>query len=243
MPIPLPTWRDALLQGAQALGLPLTEAEVRAYGRHYALLLEHNERAGLTTITDPAEAAVKHYLDSLTCLLARDIGPREEVADVGSGAGFPGLILAIARPQARYALLESSTKRAAFLRLAIADLGLGSVEVVPLRAEEAGRRPAHRERYHLVLARAVARLPVLLEYTLPLVRAEGYALLMKGPEAEEEAQASARALDLLGGRLVDITPLALPLDMGRRSLVLVRKISPTPPRYPRRPGLPARRPL
>jgi 16S rRNA (guanine527-N7)-methyltransferase len=238
-----PTFRDALLHGAQALGLSLTEAEVEAYGRHYALLLEHNARAGLTTITDPAEAAVKHYLDSLSCLLARDIGPGEEVADVGSGAGFPGLVLAIARPQARCALLESSTKRVAFLRLAVSALALDNVEVVPLRAEEAGRRPEHRERCHLVLARAVARLPVLLEYTLPLARVDGYALLMKGPEAEEEAQASTRALDLLGGRLVDITRLDLPFDMGRRSLVLVKKISPTPPRYPRRPGLPAKRPL
>jgi 16S rRNA (guanine527-N7)-methyltransferase len=243
VPTSLPTFHDALLHGAQALGLPLTEAEVALYERHYALLLEHNERAGLTTITDPADAAVKHYLDSLTCLRARDIGPGEEVADVGSGAGFPGLILAIARPQARYALLESSAKRAAFLRLAVEELGLGNVEVVPLRAEEAGRRPEHRERYHLVLARAVAHLPVLLEYTLPLARVDGDALLMKGPEAGEEAQVSTHALHLLGGRLVDITPLALPLHMGRRSLVLVKKVSPTPPRYPRRPGLAAKRPL
>ncbi len=216
---------------------------MQAYERHFALLLEHNAPAGLTTITDPAEAAVKHYLDSLTCLLARDIGPGEEVADVGSGAGFPGLVLAIARPQGRYVLFESSAKRVAFLSLAVAELGLSNVEVLPLRAEEAGRQPAHRERYDLVLARAVARLPVLLEYTLPLTRLEGHALLMKGPEANEEAQASARALDLLGGRLADVKRLTLPMGMGRRSLVLVRKIAPTPPRYPRAPGLPAKRPL
>ncbi len=236
------TWRTTLLHGAAQLGLDIPDAHLTAYRTHLDLLLEHNQRASLTSVTDPAEIAVKHFLDSLACLLLRDIQPHERVADIGSGAGFPGLVLAVARP-AHYTLIEATKKRAAFLQRAITDLSLPNITVLPDRAEIIGRHPDHRESYHLSLSRAVAPLPVLLEYALPLTRIGGHFIAYKGPAADEELEKSGDALETLGGRLAHTRRLSLPRSMGDRVLVLVEKIAPTPPRYPRRPGTPAKRPL
>jgi len=234
--------RRPLLDGAAQLGLALPP-RTTAFGKHFELLLRHNPRAGLTTITDPVEVAVKHFLDSLSGLLARDIQAGERVADVGSGGGFPGAVLAVARPEARYTLIESSRRRVAFLRELLPALGLANAEVVAARAEQIGRDTAHRERYDLVVSRAVAPLRVLLEYCLPLARVGGQALAYKGPEAEDEIAGSAAALEALGGRVQGLRHLRLPQDMGERILVLVEKTTPTPERYPRRSGIPAKRPL
>jgi len=236
-------WSRALLAGAAALGLDIAAPTLARCRAHLDLLLLHNPRAGLTSLTDPVEIAIKHYLDSLSCLLLRDIAPDEEVADLGSGAGFPGLVLAIARPGASYTLVDASAKRTAFLRTAATALGLADVEVVTARAEDFSRRPDHRECYHLVLSRAVAPLPVLLEYCLPATRLHGHTLAMKGPEAEAELAASTHALALLGGRLAATRHLDLPQHLGARTLLLFEKITPTPDRYPRRAGIPAKRPL
>lgn len=236
-------WEAALREGAGALGIALPETAVAAWRRQCELLAAHSPRAGLTAISDPAEVAIKHVLDSLAGLLVRDILRDERVADVGPGGGFPGLVLAAARPQARYALVEANRRRAAFLAQAARELGLPQVMVVAARAEEVGQDPRHRERYHLVVSRAVAPLPVLLELCLPLVRLGGQALAYKGPEAEAELARSAAALAALGGRVAEVRPLALPRGMGERRLVLVAKERPTPARYPRRPGMPAKRPI
>jgi len=233
----------ALLTGAAALGLALPEADLAAYRAHFARLLEHNPRAGLTSLTDPVEIAVKHYLDSLTCLLVRDLAPNEEIADLGSGGGFPGMVLAIARPEARFTLVDSSAKRTAFLRAAAEALHLPNATVVTARAEEVGQDPDHRERYDVVISRAVAPLPVLLEYCLPLARVGGQVIAMKGPDVADELTASAQALRTLGGRLAATHRLELPQGLGARTLLLIDKANPTPSRYPRRPGAPAKRPL
>jgi len=236
-------WRQALLEGAAELGLPISEAELHAYRAHLHLLLEHNRAASLTTITDPAEIAIKHFLDSLICLQIRDIAPDETVADIGSGAGFPGLVLAVARPAAHYTLIEATKKRAAFLQRAVTNLSLPNVTIIPGRAEAIGRRPDLRESYDLVLSRAVAPLPVLLEYSLPLTRLGGHFLAYKGPAGDEELQQSGDALETLGGRIAHVHRVDLPRAMGRRTLIEVEKFAPTPSRYPRRPGIPAKRPL
>jgi len=231
----------ALLAGAADLGLSLPEADLAAYRAHFALLLEHNPRAGLTSLTDPVEIAAKHYLDSLTCLLVRDLAASEEVADIGSGGGFPGMVLALARPAARFTLVDSSAKRTAFLRIAADALHLTNTTIITARAEALGQDPDYRERYDLVLSRALAPLPVLLEYCLPLARLGGQVLAMKGPDAG--LTASAQALTTLGGRLATTHRLELPQGLGARTLVLLEKIATTPARYPRRPGAPAKRPL
>jgi len=231
-------WRAALLAGAAELGLTISQAQIATLCKHFGLLLAHNRRAGLTTITHPAEIAIKHFLDSLTGLLAREILPGERVVDVGSGGGFPGAALAVARPSAQYTLVESSRKRAAFLELLVRELRLSNAVVLTARAEDAGSRPEHREAYDLVLSRAVALLPVLLEYCLPLARVGGQMLAYKGPEAEAEVGASGPALEALGGSVRELRQLSLPQQMGERTLVLVDKVAPT-----RRPGTPTRRPL
>jgi 16S rRNA (guanine527-N7)-methyltransferase len=236
-------WSCLLAQTSSALGLTLSPAQLTAFDHLRRLLLEHNARAGLTAITHPEEIAIKHFLDSLTGLLLRDISPGERVADIGSGTGFPGLVLAVARPAAHYTLVESTRKRAAFLQLAAEALHLSNVSVIAERAELVGRRPHHREAYHLTTSRAVAPLPVLLEYCLPLTRPGGHLIAYKGPEGEEELENSRAALSVLGSRIASTRRLALPLGMGERLLLLIEKISPTPDKYPRRPGLPTRRPL
>ena len=277
----LETFTQSLTSGAAELGIRLSDRQLRLFSLHYSLLLTHRTHR-LTTITDPAHAAIKHFLDSLTALVLREIRPGERVADIGSGAGFPGLVLAVARPHASYTLVESNLKRAAFLREAAAALGLANVEVIPSRAETLARpavvvsaaggqsRPSRplrlcgesgssvpptprlfasstlrpsRESYDLVIARALAPLPVLLEYCLPLVRLDGDCLALKGPGGEAELARSHHALTTLGGHLQATRNLSLPSGMGDRLLILVRKVSPTPDRYPRRPGVAAKRPL
>jgi len=240
---PTEQWQRSLLAGAADLGLPIADAHLAAYRAHLELLLAHDARAGLTTITDPVEIAVKHFLDSLAGLLVREVAAGERVADVGSGGGFPGVVLAVARPDASYTLVESARKRAAFLSLLCEELRLAQATVVTARAEEVGRQPGHRESYNLVVSRALAPLPVLLEYCLPLARVGGEVLAYKGPEAAEELDRSAAALAKLGGRLVRTHRLALPRNLGDRVLVLITKVAPTPATYPRRPGVPAKRPL
>ncbi|MCJ7822759.1 MAG: 16S rRNA (guanine(527)-N(7))-methyltransferase RsmG [Armatimonadetes bacterium] len=239
---PASDWQRALRNGAAELNIALPEASLDRYRAYLDLLLADNRRASLTAITDPTEIATKHFLDSLTCLRIRDIAPGERIADIGSGAGFPGLVLAIIRP-AHYTLIEATKKRAAFLQRATEALGIPDTTVIPSRAEEVGHDPDHREAYHLVLSRAVAPLAVLLEYALPLTRLGGHFIAYKGPAADEELDASGNALQTLGGRVAHIVRLALPREMGQRTLVQVEKTAPSPPRYPRRPGIPAKRPL
>jgi 16S rRNA (guanine527-N7)-methyltransferase len=236
-------WQCDLVAGAADVGITLGPPEVAAFGVYLHLLLEHNPRAGLTAISDPARIAVKHFLDSLSGLLVHDIRAGERVADVGSGGGFPGLALAILRPAAEYLLIESVGKRAAFLELAARALCLPRVGVYLGRAEAAGRHPSHREAYHVVVSRAVAPLPVLLEYCLPLARVGGRVIAYKGPEADREVARSQAALAALGGAIAEVRSLSLPRRMGDRVLVVVSKTAPTPERYPRRAGVPSKRPV
>jgi 16S rRNA (guanine527-N7)-methyltransferase len=239
----LSQFRSVLAAGAAELGLKVPESHLEAYAAHFTLLLARRPAAGLTSVTDPASIAIKHFLDSLTCLLVREVAPGERIADVGSGGGFPGLVLAVARPEAEYTLIESNQKRAYFLEEAANALHLGNITVIRERAEDIGHDPAHREAYSLTLSRAVAPLPVLLEYCLPLARVGGHCLAMKGPRADRETERSARAFAELRGRITDVRRLSLPEDMGARTLVLVEKKEATPDRYPRRRGVPAKRPL
>ncbi len=236
-------FREALAGGAVELGLDIADAMLDGYCAHFQLLLARGPEADLTSLTGPVGIAIKHFLDSLSCLLLRDIPSGERVADIGSGGGFPGLVLAVARPGADYTLIESNQKRACFLEEAIDALHLPNATVLRERAERVGRDPAHRERYDLVLTRAVAPLPVSLEYALPLARVGGRCLAMRGPQAPRDIERSDRALSELRGRISGTKDLSLPQSMGKRILLLIDKVERTPDRYPRRPGIPAKRPL
>lgn len=226
-----------LESGAAEIGFPLSLAQQRLLERYVALIVEWSQRLRLTgmhTPTDVAHILVLGALDVLPFL--PEAG---SVLDLGSGAGVPGIPVAVMRPGARVVLVEAARRKAAFLELAVRDLGLANVAVLNVRAEALGRVPEHREQYEVVTARAVAPLRVLAEYALPLLRIGGVGVFPKGAGAADEAAAAAHVLRLLGGR-AETQPSSF---RHAWTTVLVWKVAPTPLEYPRRPGVPSRRPL
>jgi 16S rRNA (guanine527-N7)-methyltransferase len=234
---------ETLLKGAQALGLTLSPAQLRLFQTYAGQLVAWNQRLSLTAIINPDDIQVKHFLDSLTCLQALPPGfVCHRVLDVGSGGGFPGLPLKIHDPTLQVTLLETTIKKAEFLRHVVEHMGLAGVEVVAERAETLGQDPAYRETYDLVVARAVAEMAVLAEYCLPFCRVGGLFVAQKKAGNAVEMKNAQGAVITLGGRMLPAIPVALPGAMLRQ-LVVVEKVAATPPRYPRRPGVPAKRPL
>ncbi len=232
-----------LAAGALALlELELTPAQLAAFETYARLLREWNERFNLTAITDDEGIQIKHFLDSLSVLKVLPAGPLRLI-DVGTGAGFPGLPLKLMRPDLTLTLVEATGKKITFLEAVVGELGLRGVTAVKARAEEIGQDRAHRERYDWAVARAVAELPVLLEYLLPLVKVGGRALAQKGATAPAESEAAQAAAHRLGGRLREFVPVTLPALPDLRYLVVYDKIAATSKQYPRRPGLPSKAPL
>ena len=219
-------------------------AEVwRQFHLYTRLLQEWNERINLTAITETEEIAIKHYLDSLYVTGAKAWRPDLRLADVGSGAGFPGLPLKLLEPGLELCLLDSSEKRVNFLKLVIDKLTLKKTQALNLRAEEAGRREELRENFDFVVSRAVATLPLLLEYCLPLVKPGGYFAAYKGPGFQEELTEAKKALQILQGKLQEIVEAELPEGRGQRAILIFQKIAPVSGKYPRRSGVPAKQPL
>lgn len=235
--------KELVQQAKTLLGITLTPAQIAAFEEYERLLLEWNSKFNLTAIRTPEDVRTKHFLDSLTAVQVMRDTPVERVIDVGSGAGFPGIPLKIVCTSMKLTLVESVGKKAAFCSRVAEMLKLDGVRVVQSRAEELGHEPEFRERYDWALARAVALMPVLAEYLLPLVKVGGKMLAMKGEGAHAEAHASERALKMLGGRLRKLEPVTLPGVQDERFLVVVDKVHATPAGYPRRPGLPAKKPL
>lgn len=234
-------WED-LLDYAGQRGLNLPERTAPLYMKYYQVLEQFNKIMNLTGITDPREAMIKHFIDSLE-ILALFPGLREKVMDVGSGAGFPGIPLAIACPDVSVTLLDSSDKKVKFLSEAIHSLGLNHLRALRGRAEETGRDPLYRERYPLVLSRAVARLNVLLELCLPFVAPDGVFVAYKGPEAGQELREARNALIELKSCAEQIWEYELPEQRGKRALIVIKKLAPLDEKYPRKSGIPAKRPL
>ncbi len=241
----MPVLASSLLQDSvqSVLGLRLTKAQLEAFEWYAEALLSWNEQVNLTAITAPGEIEVKHFVDSLTCLLAMDLKKGDRLIDVGTGAGFPGLPLKIMRPQLRVVLVEATDKKVQFCRHVVSGLHLEGVDVVHGRAEEVGNDPAHRQRYDWAIARAVASLPILAEYLLPLTRIGGVAIAQKGETGPAEVHAAEVAIGHLGGHVRQLLPIELPTVAESRYLVLIDKIAATPEGYPRRAGVPAKRPL
>ena len=220
---------------------PVQEESFRVYARE---LLIWNERINLTAIREPADIIRKHFLDSLTCTFAwREMEPPASLIDIGTGAGFPGIPLKILMPGLRLTLVESIGKKADFCRHIVDTLQLENVEVITARAEEVGAQDTHREMYDAATARAVAQLNILAEYLLPLVRVGGFAIAQKGNTAPAESQQANRAITILGGVIRPLIPVTLPRVEEARYLVVMKKIKPTPAAYPRRVGIPSRKPL
>jgi 16S rRNA (guanine527-N7)-methyltransferase len=233
-----------LRDGAQRFNLSLTETQLSAFERYSQELIAWNQRVNLTGIIEPDEILVKHFLDSLSIF---QVLPKPSsnlsLIDVGSGAGFPGLPLKIVMPDLRLTLLEATRKKTAFLQHIVQVLDLTGVTVLTGRAEEAGHRPDQRESYDVAVARAVAPLLVLVEYSLPLVKIGGRVTVQKGQHPADEIKAAANALGILGGKVGQILPVAVPGLAAERHLVVIQKNKATPPQYPRRSGLPAKKPI
>lgn len=241
---------DVLAAEAERLGMALDSEARRRFAQYLALLAEWSERAGLTTVVEAGEVQRRHFgeaLDLLTVVRGLPGVASAEgsiaLADLGSGAGFPGLPMRIVEPRLRLTLVEAHGRRARFLELAAATLGLDDVRVVQARAEEAGRDSALRGAFDVVVARALAPLPVLVEYALPLLRLGGVLAAPKGSRVAEEVAAAAGAIEALSGTLEPVAVLPLPPDVPPQTVVLVRRTGPLDDRYPRRPGVPSRRPL
>jgi 16S rRNA (guanine527-N7)-methyltransferase len=232
-----------LADGAGALGVPLSPVQLTLFERYVKELLDWNERFNLTAITNEEEIVVKHFLDSLALLGKVDIPPGARVVDIGSGAGFPGLVLKIARPDILLTLLESSNKKATFLRHASEALALDGVEVAAERAEDFAKNKKNRQSFDFALSRAVADVAVLAEYGLPLIKLGGKLVCYKARGAEDEARGAEKALILLGGCVEELAKVVVPFLQAERYLVVIRKTAETPPEYPRKAGLPAKRPL
>jgi 16S rRNA (guanine527-N7)-methyltransferase len=235
---------DRLVQHSrELLGLDLSPDIQHAFGHYADELLEWNNNINLTAITDPEAIETRHFLDSLSVMLALPFTPGLRVIDVGTGAGFPGLPLRLVYPHIELTLLEATGKKAHFLEHLAERLKLANVRILQQRAEDAGQDVATREKFDVVLARAVAAMPVLVEYLLPLCKVGGYCVALKGESAAAEAQQAEHALRILGGRVKKILSVELPRVTETHHLVLVEKTAATPPAYPRRPGIPSKRPL
>lgn len=230
-----------LIDGAASMGIELSGGQASLLGRHMDLVLEWNAKINLTAITDEEDFIAKHILDSLSLVkcaglseLSGDCERSFSLIDVGSGSGFPGIPLKILFPRLRLTLLDSLGKRVNFLNEAIKTLLLEGVSVLNARAEEAGSDPAYRQRFDFCAARAVAPLGVLSEYCLPFVKSGGYFYAMKGPDAASELNAASSAINTLGGEVEGVAEISLPRAGITHTVVIIKKVRQTPPKYPRK---------
>jgi len=236
-----------LTRGLSELGLELNSTQVKQFELYYQELLKWNKRINLTAITDYEEVQIKHFLDSITVTLAlakEDMNnPNLSIIDIGTGAGFPGLPLKIFLDQSRLVLLDSTAKKAAFLRHISQELRLSNVEIVTGRAEETAHLPLYRQQFALVVSRAVASLSTVVELALPFCQIGGKFVAQKKGEISQEINNASKAINVLGGNLNQVKEIRLRELGDERYLVIIDKICPTPEKYPRRPGLPKRRPI
>lgn len=234
--------REYILSAIADYDITLTDKQLAQLETYYHLLVEWNKKINLTAITDPKGVAIKHFADSLSLLHYLNIKENARVIDIGTGAGFPGVVLKIARPDIHLTLLDSLKKRFLFLEDLLSQLDL-EAEFVQGRAEEFGQNLSYRESYDLAVSRAVAQLNTLSEYCLPFVRLSGRFIAFKGGDCDEEIQTSKRAIATLGGKLSALHSFELPFQGGNRTLVVMEKNTPTPDKYPRNNGKIKSKPL
>jgi len=238
---------EKLIEGARKLGVELNARQVRQFELYYQELIEWNKKFNLTAITDYQEVQLKHFLDSITVILALTkeemAKPDLSIIDIGTGAGFPGIPVKILLGQPRLVLLDSTAKKATFLHHATQRLELSNVEIVIGRAEEIARLPLYRQQFALVLSRAVASLSTLVELALPFCRTGGKFVAQKKGEIKQEIIEANKAIDTLGGKLDQVRRIELEEFSDEHYLVIIDKICATPEKYPRRPGIPKRRPI
>ena len=227
--------KDLLQNYIKDYKITLTENQYEQFQKYFELLAEWNKKMNLTAITDESGVALKHFADSLSLLNFVDIPQNSSLADVGTGAGFPGVVLKIARPDIKLTLIDSLNKRLVFLGEVCAQLGI-EAELIHSRAEDGARDEKLRESFDFAVSRAVARMNVLSEYCLPYVKVGGAFCAMKGAQANEEFKESLNAINTLGGKLEKKYFFVLPENGGERAIAVVRKVKNTPQKYPRQSG-------
>ena len=236
----MPAWEEIL---CNLTDIRLTPDQLERFSIYEGELLDWNARVNLTAIREAEGVRLRHFVDSLVCARAFPDGPPASLVDVGTGAGFPGLPLKILWPDMQLTLVESVGKKLRFCEHLVEKLGLEGVSLINARAETIGQDPAHRERYQAAVGRAVAPLPVLAEFLLPLVRPGGLALMPRGSDTPQEAEAATGAIRKLGGDPGKLLPIQIPGVEGQRYLLVLNKKARTPALYPRLPGTPAKNPL
>ena len=237
------TLTDLFFKTVREWGYSLSVKQAAQFDQYLTLLLEWNQHLNLTAIREPEQIQIRHFLDALSCAAVMGELNGRSLIDVGTGAGFPGLPLKILYPDLRLTLVESVAKKANFLEAVVTELGLTAVTILPDRAEIIGQQPAHREQYDWAVGRAVAELRVLLEYLLPLCRVNGRILAQKGESALTELDAAQTAVTTLGGGVPQVHTVQLPQHDRLHYLIVIPKVGLTPSHYPRRVGLPGKRPL
>jgi 16S rRNA (guanine527-N7)-methyltransferase len=237
---------NILIDGAQKMGISLHKEQIKKFSQFLELLVQWNQKINLTSLKTPREIIIKHFIDSISCikLINKYIDTEEiSVIDVGTGAGFPGMPIKIICPSIRLSLLEARKKKTMFLEKATEEMNFQQVEILNGRTETFGKDTDHREKYDIAISRAVARLNVLSEYCLPLVRVGGLFIAQKGRSYREEAEKSLKAVQVLGGELIGVESVRIPFINQERYLLVIKKIKDTPSEYPRKVGLPQKRPL
>jgi 16S rRNA (guanine527-N7)-methyltransferase len=224
-------------------GISLSSQALAQFERYYELLIEWNEKMNLTAITDKPSVYLKHFFDSLSPAFYYDFSQSLSICDVGAGAGFPSVPLKICFPHLKLSIVDSLQKRITFLQHLAAELGLTDVAFYHDRAETFGRKKEFRESFDIVIARAVARMPVLSELCLPLVKVNGTFIAMKAASAQEELEQGRKAIDVLGGEISAIERFMLPIEQSERTIIFIQKVRSTPKKYPRKPGMPNKQPI
>ena len=235
--------RELLANGAKELGIELSEKQIEQFMTYKNLLQEWNQKMNLTAITEDHEVITKHFLDCMTINKALKMNEQKTVIDIGTGAGFPGLVIKIAFPHLNITLVDALKKRLTFLETVINELGLTDIECVHSRAEDLGKNKQYREGFDICASRAVANLAVLSEYTLPFVNVGGYLIALKGQKLDEELEQGKKAIQILGGVLEEVVHTGVPFTDLNHKLAKIKKVKPTAIKYPRKAGEPTKSPL
>ncbi|WP_243136880.1 16S rRNA (guanine(527)-N(7))-methyltransferase RsmG [Alkaliphilus serpentinus] len=230
-------------KGFSDLGIDLNENQMNQFMIYKNLLLEWNEKMNLTAIEDERDIVIKHFIDSISCLKVKGFDKINRLIDVGTGAGFPGIPIKIMEPNIELTLLDALNKRVTFLKEVCKETSLVKVDFLHGRAEDFGRLDDFRESYDAAVSRAVASLNVLVEYCMPFIKVGGIFICQKGPQVEDEMASSKKAIEVLGGKVVEKLEISLPLSDIKHKIVVIEKVKPTPTKYPRKAGKPTKSPI